>query len=164
MEIKVILAALVVVVGAALLLLLYPIFHPMQPLTPNNVVVPTRTVTIGSTTIAVEVADTEAAREQGLSGKTSLASGTGMLFVFQQPGTYGFWMKDMNFSLDMIFADASGRIVSVDQDLSPQTYNTQNPGSSEIFYPSKPIVYVLEVPAGYAAAHGISQGMQLVVQ
>jgi uncharacterized membrane protein (UPF0127 family) len=127
------------------------------------------TVTIGSTdstsspqaTIVVEVESTEATREQGLSGRASLAEGSGMLFVFQQPGTYGFWMKDMNFALDMIFADAQGRIVTVDQNLSPNSYNSQNPQSSKVFYPAEPIIYVLEIPAGFAASHNIKEGMSL---
>src|ERR1700675_3717330 len=75
-----------------------------------------QTVTIGTTTVAVEVESTEASREQGLSGRTSLAEGSGMLFVFQTPGVYGFWMKDMNFDLDMLFADSNGKIVTIAQD------------------------------------------------
>src|SRR3954471_24776165 len=53
-------------------------------------------VKLGSTTIQVDISDTEALREQGLSGRTSLAENEGMLFVFPTPGPYGFWMKDMN--------------------------------------------------------------------
>ena len=118
-------------------------------------------VHIGSTAVAVEVADTPAAREQGLSGRASLPEGRGMLFVFDTPGNHGFWMKDMNFSLDIIFADASGTIVTVYQNLSPDSYRKTPP---DIFYPTAPAKYVLEIPAGFAAAHGIGVGQQLVIQ
>ena len=130
---------------------------PAAPQLPSHI----SQVSVGDTVVRVEVADTEAAREQGLSGRTSLPEGSGMLFVFDAPGTYGFWMKDMNFSLDMIFADVSGKVVTVDQNLSPESYY-QNP--PQTFYPSAPAKYVLEVPAGFAAAHGIAAGGSFVVQ
>jgi uncharacterized membrane protein (UPF0127 family) len=118
-------------------------------------------VTIGSTTVVAEVADTDATREQGLSGRASLPEGQGMLFVFQQPGDYGFWMKDMNFPLDMLFANASGTIVTIQENALPSTYNAANPRASVVFYPSAPALYVLEVPAGFAAAHDIKEGSVL---
>lgn len=122
---------------------------------------PIASVTIGTTTVQVEVADTDAARTQGLSGRSSLAEGRGMLFVFDTPGTYGFWMKDMNFPLDIIFANASGTIVTIYPNLSPDSYNKTPP---DIFYPTSPAKYVLEVPAGFAAAHGVGVGQQIVLQ
>lgn len=121
----------------------------------------TATVTIGTTTVAVEVESTEAAREQGLSGRTSLAPNSGMLFVFQTPGTYGFWMKDMNFDLDMLFADSNGKIVTIAQDATAASYH-QNP--PQVFYPASPISYVLEVPAGFAQSHNIQEGMTMQIK
>ncbi len=120
----------------------------------------TSQVTIGDVTLQVEVESTEAAREQGLSGRTSLAEGSGMLFVFEQPSLYGFWMKDMNFDIDMIFADSSGRIVTIARDATAASYK-QNP--PQVFYPSAPILYVLEVPAGFAESHNIEEGMTLQI-
>jgi uncharacterized membrane protein (UPF0127 family) len=112
-------------------------------------------------TVQVEVESTEAAREQGLSGRMSLPEGSGMLFVFQTPGVYGFWMKDMNFALDMLFADANGKIVTIVRDATPESY-LQNP--PQVFYPKSPILYVLEVPAGFADAHNIQEGMIMKVK
>jgi hypothetical protein len=111
-------------------------------------------VTVGNTSISVEIARTEAAREAGLSGRTSLAPNTGMLFVFESEEVRGFWMKDMRFSLDIIWADASGTIVTILSDVTPQTY-------PKIFYPSAPATYVLEVPAGFAKSHGIAEGAKM---
>jgi uncharacterized membrane protein (UPF0127 family) len=145
---KYVVAAVIVL---AAVVLFFSLYHTPSAMTPTTI----HTVTIGTTTVAVEVESTEAAREQGLSGRTSLAEGSGMLFVFQQRGLYGFWMKDMNFALDMIYADAQGRIVTIVQDATPQSY-VQNP--PQVFYPSAPILYVLEVPAGFAAEHGIQEG------
>lgn len=112
---------------------------------------------MGTATIAADIADTEQLREQGLSGRTSLSEGKGMLFLFEAPGRYGFWMKDMRFSLDIIWAAPDGTIVSIDHNLSPNTY-------PQVFYPAAPAQYVLEVPAGFAAKHAIVPGMALVVK
>ncbi|MSR70507.1 DUF192 domain-containing protein [Candidatus Kaiserbacteria bacterium] len=115
-----------------------------------------RTILIGSTKVAVDVADTESLREQGLSGRAGLAEGEGMLFVFERDGLWAFWMKDMLFPLDMIWADAEGRVVTVAADVSPDTY-------PQTFAPSAPALYVLEVPAGFAAQHGVALGTKLVI-
>ena len=115
------------------------------------------TVTIGGSVVRVEVENTEASREQGLSGRTSLAEGHGMLFVFDAPGKYGFWMKDMNFAIDMLFIDASGKIVTIAAEASPAGYHLNPP---QVFYPASDALYVLEVPAGFAAVHGIVDGIQ----
>jgi uncharacterized protein len=128
-----------------------------QPMDPRSIT----SVTIGTTTIAVEVADTPDLREQGLSGRSSLAAGSGMLFVFDSPGNYGFWMKNMLFNLDMLFIDSSGTVVTVDQNLSPESYRQSPP---QVFYPRLPASYVLEVPAGFAAAHEITEGMHAAFQ
>ena len=115
------------------------------------------TVTIGSTKIEVEIASTPAQRAQGLSGRALLQEGRGMLFVFALPNKEGFWMKDMHFSLDIIWVDSSGAIVTITDNISPNTY-------PQSFYPSTPALYVLEVPAGFAKAHGIAVGDKVVVQ
>lgn len=116
------------------------------------------TVYFGNTAVSVEVESTPAAREQGLSGRVSLPAGHGMLFVFDSDYPWGFWMKDMNFPIDIIWADSSGRVVTVLPSVSPETYNTSPP---QTFKPSLPARYVLEVPAGFAAANNIYEGVQM---
>lgn len=113
-------------------------------------------ITVGASALMVEVADTEPLREKGLSGRTGLAEGRGMLFVFEQDGEWGMWMKDMRFSIDIVWADASGTVVTVAQDVSPDTY-------PQAFLPSVPVRYVLEVPAGYTAQQGIAEGVKIVL-
>ncbi len=117
-----------------------------------------QTITIGSATIQAEVEDTDASREQGLSGRTSLADGAGMLFIFDAPGKYGFWMKDMNFNIDMVFITASGMVATIAADASPEGYRRD---PSHVFYPAEDVQDVLELPAGYAAAHDIAVGSQV---
>ena len=124
---------------------------------PSRAVLPTTTITVGETRLEVELATTEADREQGLSGRNSLSANKGMLFVFDGEGKWGIWMKDMRFSLDIIWADTNGIIVTIEHDVSPTSY-------PESFYPNVPAEYVLEVPAGYAKNHDIAVGTKIVVQ
>ncbi len=108
-------------------------------------------VRIGATTITVELATTSASRARGLSGRDRLEPDTGMLFVFPRDGMPAFWMKDMRFSLDILWLDAAGTIVTIRDGVTPESF----PAS---FSPSGASRYVLELPAGYAAAHGFSVG------
>ena len=109
------------------------------------------TLKIVDTEIKVEIADTDAERSLGLSGRDSLKTGYGMLFVFDTPGSYGFWMKDMKFSIDIIWIDADGRVIGVEKGVEPETY-------PKVFYPPTPAKYVLEVPAGFADLHQVTPG------
>ncbi len=154
---------MVVIVGVVVLSyatrtpVVQPVATPPAALTSGQSMLPTKTITIGNNSLTVEIASTPQEQQDGLSGRSSLAEGTGMLFVFDPPMSEGFWMKDMLFSLDIIWADASGTIVTVDQDLAPSTY-------PNVFRPSVLARYVLEVPAGYTAAKGIAVGQKIVVQ
>lgn len=109
------------------------------------------TVQLGGETLRVTIAATEAAREQGLGGRTWLADDEGMLFVFPRDGKYSFWMKDMTLSIDIIWISVSGRIVHIAPNVSPATY----PGR---FVSPAPARYVLEVPAGFTGVHGVEVG------
>lgn len=106
-------------------------------------------ISIGNTTIPVTIADTDTEREQGLGGTPSLAPGTGKLFVFDTPNIYGFWMKDMAYSLDIIWIDADLRVVGISKDISPKSY-------PEIFYPPSNVAYALEVNSGFSTEYGIT--------
>lgn len=115
-----------------------------------------RLIHIGETTIYVEAATTKLARERGLSGRDGLAPNTGMLFVFDTDGMWGIWMKDMKFGIDMLWLAEDGTVVTVKPSVSPDSY-------PESFYPTSPARYVLELPAGFAAAHDIGVGSKFVL-
>lgn len=101
--------------------------------------------------VEVELAQTTQERVQGLSGREKLASGQGMLFIFDEPDIYAFHMKDMNFAIDIIWMDEDRRVVDITHSLSPDTF-------PERFRPSSPAQYVLEVPAGFSQDNGIKVG------
>lgn len=101
--------------------------------------------------LVVAIANTDTIRAQGLSNTRFLSPHTGMLFVFDTPNMYGFWMKDMNYPLDIIWLDETLRVVHTEENLQPHSYPT-------IYGDTVISSYVLEVPAGFIRAHGIVRG------
>jgi uncharacterized membrane protein (UPF0127 family) len=115
------------------------------------------TLGIGTTTIIADVVSTEAEREQGLSGRNSLAPGRGMYFMFDTADRWGIWMKDMKFPIDIVWISASSTIITIEKNVATSTYPT-------IFYPDSPALYVLELPAGFTKKQGIAVGQKVVVK
>jgi uncharacterized membrane protein (UPF0127 family) len=115
-----------------------------------------KTLKISGVTLNIEVADTEAKREQGLSGKDGLAENEGMLFVFPKEGYYGFWMKDMKFSIDIAWLDKDKKIIHIEKNVSPETY-------PKVFYATQSDIlilslYVLEIPSGFLGKNNVKIG------
>ena len=69
-------------------------------------------VTIGSETFCMELALDLEARTNGMMFRNSIEPTGGMLFVFPDVQTRSFWMKNCETDMDLIFLDASGRIVA----------------------------------------------------
>jgi uncharacterized membrane protein (UPF0127 family) len=108
-------------------------------------------VTVGSQTVYARVASTEQQRQRGLSGTAGLGDHGAMLFVFDAPGRWGMWMKDMRYSLDIVWIDSGRKVVYIAKNVSPDTY-------PRVFLPDASALYVLEVPAGFIASHNVAIG------
>ena len=104
----------------------------------------------GKRTYYLEVADSSASREKGLSGRESLAGNRGMLFVFDEPGKYCFWMKDTLFPLDMIWLDREHRVKHIEKNVQPSSYPSQ-----EFCYEGQ-AKYVIELNKGEVNRAGIT--------
>ena len=103
--------------------------------------------------VHVELARTLEELQRGLQGKEGLAENEGMLFIFDSDDFQRFWMKDMKFSIDMIWLDNQKHIVT----MAPSRLAcVQEPCT--IYSPSEKARYVLEVPAGFALKHQLKQG------
>jgi len=107
----------------------------------------------GAVEVSLEVAATPAERERGLMYRTSLADGRGMLFVFDEDRNHSFWMKNTLIPLDMLFIARDGTVVGIHANATPQST-----ADIAVGMPSR---YVLEVPGGWAARHGISAGARV---
>lgn len=70
----------------------------------------------------LEVLTTDSSRQLGLSGRESIAADHAVLFKFDGQATRCFWMKDMRFSIDMIWLDADQRVTAIEHNVSPSTY------------------------------------------
>jgi uncharacterized membrane protein (UPF0127 family) len=111
-------------------------------------------IRIGDFSIPVEIARTDAEREKGLSGRDSLPPTKGLLFMFPDSDYHQFWMKDMNFSIDIIWISEDLEVIGIDRGISPDTY-------PRTFRPSQPVKYVLETNAEYADTYGLAVGQKV---
>ena len=109
-----------------------------------------RTATGARHDFKVEVARTAAAQERGLMYRTELSADGGMLFPFQAPEPRTFWMKNTAIPLDMLFIRQDGSIAKLAEQTIPQ--------SLDPVVCTEPVVAVLEIAGGRAAALGISEG------
>ncbi len=107
----------------------------------------TASVFVGGKTYRLEVAATPLLRERGLSGRESLCSACGMLFLFERPGAYAFWMKGMRFPLDIVWV-TNGSISHIERRVPTD--------SREALVPDQEADFVLEFNAG--AMDGVQIG------
>jgi uncharacterized membrane protein (UPF0127 family)/acylphosphatase len=103
-----------------------------------------------------EIADTPALRRRGLSYRGDLPEGRGMFF--DKVGAY--WMKDVNFDLDILFLDKEGTVLEKQHmpmlkestDFRPLYVPTQEEAA-----------HALELPAGWFEAQGLTVGDTITV-
>ena len=107
-------------------------------------------VKIGGVSVAVELALNPASQAQGLSGRNQLGKNEGMLFVFDRPDQYAFWMKDMNFPIDIIWIGEDLQIVYIKKNAAPESY-------PETFTPEIKAKYVLEVISGFSEKNNLKE-------
>lgn len=106
---------------------------------------------LNGTVLDIQVAVTDEEKELGLSGFSTLSENQGMLFIFDAPGRYGFWMKDMHFPIDIIWLDRDLTVVHVERSVSPDTY-------PNVFTPDADASYVLETASGFSEKNNLKEG------
>ncbi|MHB1156320.1 MAG: DUF192 domain-containing protein [Phycisphaerales bacterium] len=103
-------------------------------------------VTLGGRTFKLELALDDAARTKGLKYRDHIADDGGMLFVFPQPRVLWFWMNNCKTDIDVIFLDASGRIVSIRKMTAPDP--SIKPGDLPQYGSEYPAQFAIEVQGG----------------
>lgn len=116
----------------------------------------TAEIAVGGVPLTVELAYQPADRALGLSYREGLAPGTGMLFVFEEPAPRSFWMRDMQFCIDIIWIE-NGVIQGAAESVCPDPPGTTDADLRSYVSPV-PVTYVLEVPAGWLDAYGLGVG------
>lgn len=114
-------------------------------------------VIINNHVFTVDVAVTGAEKERGLSFRESLAPNRGMLFPYDNPQAYRFWMKDMRFPIDIIWIR--------DKIIVDITKNAvvQKDGKLTVYSPRMPADSVLEINAGLSDTVGIKIGNRVII-
>ena len=103
------------------------------------------------------IAKTDEDRITGLSGKESLPENQGMLFIFEEKDKYPFWMKEMKFSIDIIYIN-DDTVVHIVKNAAPPEKLSMIP---ERYAPPEPVNYVLELNAGKAEKLNIEKGTKV---
>lgn len=101
---------------------------------------------------SLDVAETSQEQELGLAKYKSIALDHGMIFIFDRPDYYSFWMKDMKFPIDIIFIRSNKVVdlfnkVPVSPDENLPVYITRTKADK-----------VLEINAGLANKYNIKIG------
>ncbi|AXR83269.1 DUF192 domain-containing protein [Natrarchaeobaculum sulfurireducens] len=103
--------------------------------------------------VTAAIADTEELQYIGLSATTELPPDRGMLFVFDEVDDHTFVMREMDFGIDIIYADADGTITEIHH--APEPAPDEDGNEQE--YPGRG-QYVLEVVYEWAIDHDVSEG------
>jgi len=107
----------------------------------------------GRAHFSVVLADDSSERARGLMFVESLPMLEGMLFVYPEPQSVTFWMKNTLIPLDMLFVGPDGTILSIHENAIPLDETTIAGGDG--------VLAVLEINGGMAGRLGIRPGDRL---
>jgi hypothetical protein len=109
-----------------------------------------RSIVLSGQQIDVELPITPEEQQQGLGGRDHLDDEHGMLFDFSSSRIPSFWMKGMNFPIDILWIH-SKVIIEIEQSVPADD-------GTKLHSPTQPIDSVLELSAGWVSRHGTSVG------
>ena len=103
--------------------------------------------TISGIPVKLKVASTDTSKSEGYCNKSEPEDNEGMIFVFDEEDNLGFWMKGVEFPLDILFFNSNGELVnhhamSTVQDSDLITYNSE-----------KPARFAVELRKGWCSDH-----------
>jgi len=105
--------------------------------------------------LRAEIADNDEERENGLMSREKTAAEQAMLFVFDTALLPSFWLKNVNFPLDIIWINADKTIVDINTDCQPCQESCPS------YAPGVPVKYTIEVSAGFVKNNQIKAGDKL---
>jgi uncharacterized membrane protein (UPF0127 family) len=116
----------------------------------------TKPMKIGEVEVLASIAESWPDRIKGLSDTPYLPENVVKVFIFDSAGLHSFWMKDMNYSIDIIWVDEKSEIVHIEEDASPESFPA-------MFVTKVPAKYVIETVTGFTKVNGISLGDKVVL-
>ncbi|MEO5690594.1 MAG: DUF192 domain-containing protein [Candidatus Saccharimonadales bacterium] len=120
---------------------------------PTIATMPKVTATINESKFTLYAPDTPEGMQKGLAIFKVLPENEGMIFRGLPVGTQTFWMKDMNFDIDIIWVNKDNKVIHIVYDASKESYPARFENPIEL-----PSSYVIELNAGLAEKHGIAPG------
>jgi uncharacterized protein len=108
-----------------------------------------------SNCINVEIAETDEEKAEGLMNRRTLGENKGMIFLYEVPGRYSFWMKNTLIPLDIIWINQDREVVFIRGNAQPCP---KDEGACPSIVPNKDASYVLEVNAGKVDELGVQVG------
>lgn len=119
----------------------------------------TPVITIDAQSFKVTVAASQQEREIGLSKTKSISSNQGMIFLFDKPDFYSFWMKNMQFPIDIIYIN-NDTIVTIKANAQSPKNNNEN---LIIYTPTEPANRVLEIQGGLSEKYKFKNGDKVTI-
>jgi len=119
----------------------------------------TKEIWVGPHKLTAAIADDDQKRKQGLGDREFLADETGMLFIFDKPDFYAFWMRGMKFPLDFIWI--RGDEISDITENVPVPEDSSHPAT---YRPAQTADKVLEVEAGWIEKHQVRVGNKVIIK
>jgi uncharacterized protein len=116
---------------------------------------PIKKVYFKNTFVKAETVSEQKKVELGLGGRKELPEGRGMLFLMPQKDYLRFWMKGMQFSIDIIWIE-QGRIIGCEKNISPK--------DDRIFTSPSQAGVVLETPAGFCDKYNVAVNDEIGIQ
>lgn len=117
-------------------------------------------VIVQEETFNVQIVDKPADLQKGLSGRGSMPANQGMLFLFPNKGDYPFWMKDMEFPLDIIYI-SDNKVVTIYEEVPSPLYPNEN---LTVYRSKVPANKVLELNAGSVKKFNIKVGDEVTIE
>ncbi|MDQ8180508.1 DUF192 domain-containing protein [Pelagicoccus sp. SDUM812005] len=110
-------------------------------------------IALGDKTLTIEFAITPSEQRKGLMGRDGIADDHGMLFVYQEPQQMSYWMKNVDFPIDIGFFTADGVLREVYPMYPQDTLARKSIG--------KEMLYALETRYRWFSENNIRPGAQL---
>ncbi len=104
----------------------------------------------------VEIVDNTCTWMLGLSYRKTIGKYDGMLFIFPESGNHGFWMKDMNFPIDIVWFSDDFSVIGIEKYVSTSTY-------PRVFGQELNSKYVLEMNSGTAEKNNLKVGDKIKI-
>lgn len=121
-----------------------------------------RNIKIGEKYYELEVVKTSEDLKKGLSKFEDIKNNQGMLFVFDTPGRWNIWMKDMKFNIDIIFLSEKKDVVTIYKNVKFE--NHENVFEYRKYIPDYDSKYIIELKEGEIDKNKIKIGDKIDFQ